>query len=47
VADGFKGRPRVSQKVTLGALFGAILDDFGVIWVPIPEVFLRYSQDIP
>ena len=47
MADGFTGRPRPSQKVTLGALFGAILEDLGVILVLIPEIFLRYSQDIP
>jgi len=47
VADGFKGRPRSSQKVTLGTLFGTILGDLGVILVLIPEVFLGYSQDIP
>ena len=47
MADGFKGRPRVSQKVTLGALFCTILEDFSVILVLIPEVFLRYSQEIP
>ena len=47
LADGFKGRPRVSQNVTLGALFGTISSDFAVVLVPIAEVFLKYSRDVP